>query len=390
MMENTTKMMENTTVAHDDVWERLRQKLDGMTKGYPKTEKGYEYPFLQKVFTPELAEAFIKFPRGFQSIDDIAGFLEVTPERAKEIVDQMDERHLVYWKNFGLERKYRIVPFIHGVWEFNVAVIDKQDAKNMGGIYMGGWAKSYMDYETPMDRVIPYHADQVKDGKLLPIDDMERIIRSRNLIVVTDCPCRTVAKFSRKHCSCTDEVNVCLQFNETAEFYLEENIGHPRVISAEEALEIMRKAEKAGYVIQTSHTKDAAGMCNCPPCHCGLLMAAKIDLGSCFQNWSNYRCVHNEETCNSCGRCVARCTLNALHFEGEGEERKVVLDPHKCMGCGLCVGVCPTESVILERKPDDELTLPQDDEFYDLLDRHGLERARIDAARAAQAAEKEN
>ena len=25
-----------------DIYERLRQKLDGMTKGYPKTEKGSE------------------------------------------------------------------------------------------------------------------------------------------------------------------------------------------------------------------------------------------------------------------------------------------------------------------------------------------------------------
>mgnify|MGYP001769944317 FL=1 len=35
----------------EDLYERLRQKLDSMTKGYPKTEKGSEMVFLKKVFS---------------------------------------------------------------------------------------------------------------------------------------------------------------------------------------------------------------------------------------------------------------------------------------------------------------------------------------------------
>ena len=45
----------------EDIYEKLRQKLDGMTKGYPKTEKGSEMVFLKKVFSEEDAEIFIKF-----------------------------------------------------------------------------------------------------------------------------------------------------------------------------------------------------------------------------------------------------------------------------------------------------------------------------------------
>ena len=42
------------------------------------------------------------------------------------------------------------------------------------------------------------------------------------------------------------------------------------------------------------------------------------------------------------------------------------------------------------RPADGSGRLDKEMRVYDLLDRHGLERARIDAARAAQAAEKEN
>ena len=44
---------------------------------------------------------------------------------------------------------------------------------------------------------------------------------------------------------------------------------------------------------------------------------------------------------------------------------KAVYNRNNCFGCGLCVTTCPTDSLILERKPDDQLTLPQDEKFFD-------------------------
>lgn len=55
-----------------DVFERLRRKLDGMTKGYPKTESGAELVFLKKIFTEEDAEFFIQFKTGLQTVEAVA------------------------------------------------------------------------------------------------------------------------------------------------------------------------------------------------------------------------------------------------------------------------------------------------------------------------------
>jgi hypothetical protein len=49
------------------------------------------------------------------------------------------------------------------------------------------------------------------------------------------------------------------------------------------------------------------------------------------------------------------------------------------------VTTCPTDSLILERKPDDQLMLPQDEKFFDSQDRMAEERAAIDKARLAAA-----
>ena len=42
---------------------------------------------------------------------------------------------------------------------------------------------------------------------------------------------------------------------------------------------------------------------------------------------------------------------------------KVEYNSKGCMGCGLCVTTCPSKALILERKPDDQLTFAQDREI---------------------------
>ena len=67
-----------------DVYERLRQKLDGMTKGYPKTEKGSEMAFLKKVFSEADAEFFIKFKPGLQSPQQVAEHMGISLKEARD------------------------------------------------------------------------------------------------------------------------------------------------------------------------------------------------------------------------------------------------------------------------------------------------------------------
>jgi electron transport complex protein RnfB len=366
----------------EDVYERLRQKLDAMTKGYPKTEKGSELGFLKKVFTEEDAEIFIKFKRGLQAPGQVAKDLGMSIEAAKEKLESMSKKGLLYWERDGAEKKYRIVPFIHGIWEFNVDRIEREDAVNMGHFYMDGYGKTLMDYHIPIARVVPIRADVVPNGKLLPDDDIEAIIKKQQLIVASDCACRKVATFSKRPCHCTDDMNVCVTFGLAAEYTLETNVGHPRILTIEQTLDILRRDEKKGLFLQAAHAKDCSGFCSCAKCHCGFLMAAKIHHGTGYESWSNYKCTKDEESCIDCGKCAERCPVKAMTVNADN---KSVYNRENCFGCGLCVTTCPTDSLILERKPDDQLMLPQDDKFFDSQDRMALERAEIDKARLAAA-----
>jgi len=362
----------------EDVWEKLREKLDAMTKGYPKTESGAELVFLKKIFTEEDAAFFIDFKPGLQTVEAVATQYGMPHDEAEARLEDMARKHLLYWERDGLSKKYRIVPFIHGLWEFNVDRIDAIDAKNMGTLYVGGFAKSFMDYRLPMSRIIPIRAEAVKDGKLLPGDDYVSAIMQQDLIVATDCACRKVALFAKKPCNCTDNLNVCYMFGQTADYYLETKIGNTRIVSKHEILDRIKESEKVGHYLSVGHTRKIQALCNCAKCHCGFLMAAKISLGSSFENWSNYTCTKDESRCIDCGKCVDRCPMRNMKAGGDG---KILYDHRKCMGCGLCVTSCPSGALILERKPDDKLTFAQDEKFYDLCERMGTERIAVDKAR---------
>ncbi len=364
----------------EEIYERLRQKLDALTKGYPKTEKGSEMVFLKKVFSPEDADLFIRMKRGLQTPAQVAADLGMDAAETASKLESMAHRGLLYFERERTEKKYRIIPFIHGIWEFNVDRIDQEDAVNMGRFYMEAYGKVLMDYHIPIARIVPIRADAVRDGKILDYDDIESIIQKQTLIAATDCACRKVATFAKKRCSCVDEMNVCIMFGKAAEYSLETNIGHPRVLTVQQTLDIVRHDDKAGHFLQASHAKTSSGFCNCAKCHCGFLMAAKISRGTGFETWSNYKCVKDNEACIDCGACVERCPMKAMSL---GPDEKVVFDRDKCFGCGLCVTTCPTDALILERKPDDQLMLPLDDKFFDNQERMGLERADIDKARLA-------
>lgn len=365
----------------DTVWERLREKLDRISTGYPKTEDGSELPFLKKIFSEEDAEFFVRFKEGPQEAEQVATHFDMDLNEAKTRLEEMSDKHLLWWQRIGGKKYYRVVPYVYGVWEYNVEYIEYSDAKNMNTLYRSGFADALMDYGLPLLRVIPISPEAVRNGDLLPIDDAEQIIRSAKRIVATDCACRAVRATAKSHCECTDNMNVCLSFDDMATYYMETNCGNPRELNHQQALATLKTSLDKGRFLQVSHTSKPAAMCSCPTCHCGILMAAKMTKGATFENWSNYTCIKYLEGCINCGKCADVCPYHAHQKDENSGNFHYVSE--NCIGCGLCVMQCPEKALLLTKKPEDKLTIPVDEQLHDHQLRMSLERHRIDALRTA-------
>jgi ferredoxin len=136
--------------------------------------------------------------------------------------------------------------------------------------------------------------------------------------------------------------------------YYERN-GLGRVIDREEALEIIKSAEKAGLVLQPSNAQKIVNLCCCCGCCCMVLKSIKRHPSPGTLVSSPFVATLDIGTCKGCGICADRCQMEALRLEGE----KITFHAERCIGCGLCVSTCPTGSFSLHRKiPEEQRNVP--------------------------------
>ena len=135
----------------------------------------------------------------------------------------------------------------------------------------------------------------------------------------------------------------CFTFGKSARFTSEQ--GFSRIISKEEALQILKKSEEAGLVHKAYHpnfdtSKDETSICNCCRCCCGNGIDSMI---APIANTTHYLAVVNEELCIGCGKCVIQCHTYAAYLHDN--TNKADRNEELCMGCGICAHFCPQNAV---------------------------------------------
>jgi NAD-dependent dihydropyrimidine dehydrogenase PreA subunit len=189
----------------------------------------------------------------------------------------------------------------------------------------------------PFFRVIPINENIESKSKVLAYEDAAQIIDRASVIAVTNCPCRMIMR------KCDKPIDVCLQINRGAEYAIKRGTG--RKIHAEEAKNILRRAEEAGLVHLTEN-KAALGtvICNCCACCCIGLPYMKNPSTSSMLVPSRYQAVIDGEFCTGCGICAEACPMDAISMI-ESEPAK--LREEACIGCGVCTNVCPEDGIHL-------------------------------------------
>ena len=178
------------------------------------------------------------------------------------------------------------------------------------------------------------------------LSEVEEMVNEATDIVVQPCDCRKLGE------NCDRPVETRIWLDEGARQALERS--HGRRLSKEEAIQLLRHADKKGLM----HTADSEwrerglhAICNCCACDCYPFRAAQ-ELGS-KGVWpkSHYIVQYNQENCNHCGACVKRCHFDAFYYDGstievDGKTKKtVVVDLDMCWGCGLCANTCPHDAI---------------------------------------------
>ena len=333
-----------------DVYERLRKRLDDLAVGYPETESKVEIRLLKRLFTEAEAEFFVQLHPLLEAPADVAQRLKRDPDEVEALMEQMAKKGLLFRKRKGNGARYAAVPYVVGIFEFQVGSMDEAFARDNEQYFEQIFLKTGLSHKTPVLRTIPIKREIVAEWPIAPFEDVLQIIDNQEKIAIAPCVCRTQRGLAGHDCD--KPKDNCFSFGSHAEYYVENGMG--RYITKEEAKKILIKNEEAGLVMQPFNSQKVGGMCSCCGDCCGMLRSLKKQPNPAEAVQSNYYARVDEELCTGCETCVDRCQMDAV----EVVDGISTVYLNRCIGCGLCVTTCPTEAIRLIKKADDQLYRP--------------------------------
>jgi len=334
----------------NDIYRKLQERLDTYSNGYPATDSGIELKILEKLFSVDDAEMFLKMSPFLETPKKVAERIDDNEEKIAEKLEDMAKRGLLFRKRKSESVKYGAIPYVVGIFEFQLGRVDENLATMMDEYYDLAFGETVEKTYTNLLRTIPINTDVSPKLPVAPYDDAAAILEDHDKIAIADCVCRTTAAKAGK--GCDHPIETCFLFGSHAEYYIENGMG--REITVEEGKEILKNNEKAGLVMQPFNAVNTGGMCSCCGCSCGVMKSIKMQPVPSESVRTNYFAEVDEDLCTGCSICVKRCHMDAISIV----DKKAIVDLKRCIGCGLCVTTCKPQAITLIKKSDENIYLP--------------------------------
>jgi hypothetical protein len=244
--------MENQT----DIYEKLARNLDRLPGGFPATTSRVELQILRKIFSSEEAQLAGHLTGTSQTADviaaqagvplrDVSKRLDVMRERGLKRLDVMRERGLIWSSEKEGVQRFRLAPYIVGIYEAQRDVMDHELSHLFEHYWNEGGGEAIMRYEPALHRVVPAHR-AIKNEVILPYDDVKMLIMQSQSFEMHDCICRKQQDIlsARK---CHFPLRNCLVFSARD--------GHagPNAATQDDILRALDEAEEIGLVHTVSN-----------------------------------------------------------------------------------------------------------------------------------------
>lgn len=340
----------------DEVYRKLAKVLDTLPNGFPSTESGVEIKLLKKIFAPEEADLFCDMKLTFETAQQIAERTGRSVESLDELLSTMADKGELFRIDLEGTLVFKMLPWAFGIYEFQLGRLDKEFAE-LNEEFSPVFGRQFFEKTPQLMQTLPVEKEISFSQEALSYERVSTIIENGQAFLVNECICKKEKGLLGKPCD--RPLEVCLAIAPLPGIFDDSPLG--RVISKEEALELLRKTEEAGLVHLTGNVQSGQiYICNCCGCCCGVL-AGINELGipaSTVVN-SHYYAEIEADKCTVCGLCAdERCQVNAIE---EGDDSYQIIR-ERCIGCGLCIDTCPGEAIHLVRKKEEDIVPPPVDD----------------------------
>ncbi|GAB6097191.1 4Fe-4S binding protein [Desulfatiferula olefinivorans] len=334
-----------------DIYRLLQQRLDMYSVGFPATESGIEITILKAMFSEEDAALFLSLSPILETPEAVAARIGRSPADTAEHLEDMSQRGLLFRVKKNDSVKYGAIPFVHGLFEFQVKRLDRDFARLVETYFDQDFFKAMAENAGGFLRTIPIQQSIDVSQNVAAYEDACEILQRQKLIVVTDCICRKLRETTGSGCG--KPLETCFMFGSMAQYYLDHDMG--RQVDVDEAVGILTASHEAGLVTQPATAQNPGGMCNCCGDCCGVLKSLNLMPKPAEMVFSNHYATIDAEACVGCEACLDRCQMAALAMD---RDSRAVVNLDRCIGCGLCVTTCPSEAIRLTAKTADRLKVP--------------------------------
>ena len=349
-----------------NVYRELQQHLDKLPIGFPATESGVEIRILKQLFTPEEAKAATKLGFDLKPLEEIYTSVDNTEMSITDLellLDSSVSKGAIHSKKEGNKKYYANSLYMIGMYDMQFhkgKEFSMEFKENASQYWKEGMTEELFRTGIHQLRVIPIEKSISQEHNIASYDDVRKIIENKEgPIVVAMCVCRHKKEAVGEPCSKTNLIESCFVLHDDyVHTYIEQGWG--RIVTKEEALEILRKTGEDGLVYQPGKAQRPGSICCCCGCCCGYLADMKdfphlLDIIP-----RNYYAEIDSELCTGCGTCIDRCNMDALTLIDE----KSTIDLIRCIGCGVCVPTCPSDAMHLLKKEKDTIPPKDWDSLY--------------------------
>jgi len=333
-------------------YQRLARRLDELPNGFPPTPDGVELRLLEYLYTPEEAELAASLRLTLETAEQVTARLEGDLAQVRGLLKSMARRGLIEAGRSEGGLGYGLLPFVVGIYEYQVDRLDADMARLFEDYYKQGFGQALAKGPS-VHRVIPVGQSIQTGIEIQPYENAAEIVRSAQAWGVLDCICRKQKALVGE--ACKHPVDICMAISQRPGAFDESPVVHAQTQA--EALQTLERAAKAGLVHSvTNSQQDLSYICNCCTCSCGVLRGiAELGILNAVAS-SAYINTVNEYLCNACSACLEGCQFNALQLE-----LVMTVDPLHCVGCGVCVQFCPEGALSLQhRSADSTPVMPED------------------------------
>ena len=336
----------------EPVYEKLADALSSRGGSMPVIKCKEFFAMVEELFTPEEAELAAKLPPSPIPAETFASEIAGDPKEVESLLETMANKGLVFTGERGGVRVYNLMALVPGIFEMQFMGGEVSDrARKIARIFEDYFSMmkqlaaaaptSTGAAAFPIMRVVTVEKEIPASTEIHPYDRVSEYIDNADYISVGTCYCRHHGELLGRPCD--KPKDVCMAFGRWAKYIAERGFG--KLVSKEEALQVLDRAERAGLVHSTNNiSKRLEFLCNCCVCHCPILGSIKNAATPSMVASSSFIASFEEGDCSGCGDCVELCQMDALTMEDD----IAVLDAERCIGCGVCVSVCPTGALRLE------------------------------------------